>query len=54
MWQAGYPVEADTWEEALTWAREVKKSNLHQLYKEEDGVNGCERLPGYVYQYVLE
>lgn len=40
MWQAGYPVEADTWEEALTWAREVKKSNLHQLYKEEDGVNG--------------
>lgn len=40
MWEAGYPVEADTWGEALKWAREVKKSRLHELYPETDGVNG--------------
>lgn len=40
MWQAGYPVEADTWGEALKWAREVQKSNLHDLYPETDGKNG--------------
>jgi len=44
MWQAGYPVEADTWGEALKWAREVKKSKLHQLYKDVDGVNGYRAL----------
>ncbi|MCM1501118.1 MAG: RagB/SusD family nutrient uptake outer membrane protein [Bacteroidales bacterium] len=40
MWQSGYPVYADTWSEALHWAREVKKSGLHQLYRDEDGMNG--------------
>lgn len=44
MWQAGYPVEADTWGEALKWARKVKASNLHHLYKEADGVNGYRSL----------
>lgn len=44
MWQAGYPVEADTWGEALKWARKVKTSGLHHLYKETDGVNGYRSL----------
>lgn len=44
MWQAGYPVEADTWGEALKWAREVKNSNLHRLYQEVDGVNGYQAM----------
>lgn len=44
MWQAGYPVEADTWGEALKWARKVKTSNLHHLYKETDGIDGYRSL----------
>lgn len=44
MWQAGYPVYADTWGEALKWAREVKDSGLHQLYRDEDGMNGYQAL----------
>ena len=40
MWEAGYPVYADTWDEALYWARKVKESGLHNLYQEEDGMNG--------------
>lgn len=44
MWQAGYPVEADTWGEALKWAREVKNSNLHHLYQGTDEVNGYRAL----------
>lgn len=40
MWEAGYPVYADTWDDALMWAREVKKSGLHHLYQAENGVNG--------------
>ena len=45
MWQAGYPVEADTWEDALIWARKVRDSGLHTLYKmTEDGVNGYRAL----------
>lgn len=44
MWQAGYPVEANTWGEALKWAREVKKSGLHHLYQETNGVNGYSAL----------
>lgn len=44
MWEAGYPVYADTWGEALKWAREVKNSSLHQLYKDEDGMNGYQAL----------
>lgn len=45
MWQSGYPVEADTWEDALIWARKVRDSGLHTLYKTtEDGVNGYRAL----------
>ncbi len=44
MWEAGYPVYADTWEDALKWAREVKNSGLHQLYRDEDGMNGYQAL----------
>lgn len=33
MWQAGYPVEAGTWGEALKWARKVKTSGLHHCIK---------------------
>lgn len=34
MWMAGYPVEADTWNQALFWARQVKSSGLHSLCNE--------------------
>lgn len=44
MWEAGYPVMADTWNESLKWARKVKDSGLHQLYKDENGVNGYRAL----------
>lgn len=44
MWEAGYPVYADTWDDALYWAREVKKSGLHRLYGDEDGMNGYRAL----------
>lgn len=35
MWQAGYPVNADTWKEARTYAKRVIDSNLHDLYREK-------------------
>lgn len=31
LWEAGYPVYADTWDEALTYARKVRDSGLHTL-----------------------
>lgn len=40
MWQAGYPVLANTWEDALGWARKVQTTGLHQLYQNENEVNG--------------
>lgn len=40
MWKAGYPVYADTWDDALYWARQVRDSGLHRLYRDEDGMNG--------------
>lgn len=36
IWQSGYPVYADTWEEARTYAKKVMDSNLHHLYGEND------------------
>ena len=33
MWEAGYPVYADTWDEARTYAKKVMDSNLHTLYR---------------------
>ena len=36
IWQSGYPVYADTWEEARTYAKKVIDSNLHHLYGETD------------------
>lgn len=44
MWKAGYPVMADTWGEALKWARKVKESGLHRLYQDENGMNGYRAL----------
>lgn len=44
LWQAGYPVNADTWDDALTYARKVRDSNLHYLYPTEGGVNGYRNL----------
>lgn len=45
MWQAGYPVGADTWDEALGWARKVKESGLHRLRTASaDGTNGYRAL----------
>lgn len=44
MWEAGYPVMANTWGEALKWARKVKESKLHRLYQDENGVNGYQAL----------
>lgn len=35
MWQAGYPVYADTWKEARAYAKKVIDSNLHRLYEEK-------------------
>lgn len=36
IWQSGYPVYADTWEEARTYAKKVMDSNLHHLYGKND------------------
>lgn len=44
MWQAGYPVYADTWEDALFWANEVRNSGLHFLHKDEGSVNGYRQV----------
>lgn len=35
MWQAGYPVYADTWSKARTYAKKVMDSGLHRLYREK-------------------
>lgn len=37
MWEAGYPVQADTWGKALEYARKVRKSGLHGLYPKSQG-----------------
>ena len=44
MWQAGYPVYADSWDKALEYARKVKQSGLHRLYPQAEGVNGYRAL----------
>lgn len=50
MWQAGYPVYADTWGEALMWARKVADSGRHNLLPRERGgyrqvfINMCSNL----------
>lgn len=44
LWQAGYPVHADTWDDALTYARKVRDTNLHHLYPAESGINGYRNL----------
>mgnify|MGYP000091317504 CR=1 FL=1 len=50
MWQAGYPVYADTWGKALEYALKVKKSGLHGLYPRSQGgyrqlfINMCSNL----------
>lgn len=36
IWQSGYPVYANTWEDARTYAKKVIDSNLHTLYGEND------------------
>lgn len=36
IWQAGYPVYANTWEDARTYAKKVMDSGLHTLYGEDD------------------
>lgn len=35
IWQAGYPVYADTWNKARTYAKKVMDSGLHRLYREK-------------------
>ena len=50
MWQAGYPLYADTWGEALKWARKVADSGRHNLLPREKGgyrqvfINLCSNL----------
>ena len=50
MWQAGYPLYADTWGEALNWARKVADSGRHNLLPRENGgyrqvfINMCSNL----------
>lgn len=44
LWQSGYPVYANTWEEALEYARKVRDSRLHRLHQQVDGVNGYRSL----------
>ena len=44
LWQAGAPVYADTWDEALEYARKVKNSGLHSLYPQQGGINGYQAL----------
>ena len=50
MWQAGYPLYADTWGEALKWARKVVDSGRHNLLPRESGgyrqvfINMCSNL----------
>lgn len=44
MWEAGYPVYAETWDKALEYALKVKKSGLHRLYSTTNGINGYHTL----------
>ena len=44
MWQSGYPVYSNTWDKALEYALKVKKSGLHRLHKDTDGINGYRAL----------
>lgn len=44
LWQAGYPVYADTWNKALEYARKVRDSRLHRLLQQENGINGYRAL----------
>lgn len=37
MWEAGYPVYADTWGKALEYAKKVKQSGLHRLIPKAQG-----------------
>lgn len=36
VWQSGFPVYANTWNEARTYAKKVIDSNIHTLYGESD------------------
>lgn len=44
MWEAGYPVYADTWDKALEYAQKVRDSGLHRLYPATEGINGYRAL----------
>lgn len=50
MWQAGYPLYADTWDDALDWARRVVESGRHNLLPRDNGgyrqvfINMCSNL----------
>lgn len=46
IWQSGYPVYADTWNEALEYARKVRDSGLHSLNYQPTSVTTS--LPDYV------
>lgn len=37
LWMSGYPVYADKWNEALTYARKVRDSELHELVQTRTG-----------------
>ncbi len=37
MWQSGYPVQADTWNKALEYARLVRNSGVHRLFPQSKG-----------------
>lgn len=39
IWQSGYPVYANTWSEARTYARKVIESDIHHLYGENDATH---------------
>lgn len=44
MWMSGYPVYANKWNEALTYARKVRDSDLHELVQDRGELNGYEAL----------
>lgn len=44
MWMSGYPVYANKWNEALTYARKVRDSKLHELVQDRGDLNGYEAL----------
>lgn len=45
LWEAGYPLYADTWNDALTYARKVRDSGLHSLNQASTSV--ATSLPSY-------